>query len=370
MAINQDKYIDINSSVGGDVLGERSLQGLVFTRTTVDDKFAANSIMEMTLSETLDTFGSESDEYKFAVKYFGYISPSGGTPDKITFANFGESEAPSAALVRVDKATNNFGCFTFLAGDIDADGLLAAAEANAGFDYRYLMVVPVTSSTYSDVVAKLGKTVGCHVVLGADKYAAYMPMAIASSVDYDKANATTTMMFKRFAGAVATVDTNELSDALDKLHVNYIGGTQTNGTKIAFYQRGFNLDGVDAMVYMNEVWLKASITTAFFNLLSTVERIPANSSGLGYINVAIAEAIENALNNGVIMPGKTFNSAQRVRIAQLTNSTEAYATIENQGYWSNIVLVNNGNDEYVAKYRIVYSKGDSIRKVEGTHNLV
>ena len=143
-----------------------------------------------------------------------------------------------------------------------------------------------------------------------------------------------------------------------------------NGQQLAFYQKGVNLDGTDTAVYLNEVWFKAQVITNFFNLVTSVERIPANYVGESMILTGVVmPVVATALSNGVIMLGKTLSDAQRAIIFQYTNDESAADEIQNDGYWSAITIENDGG-EYKAFYRIIYAAGDSVRFVDGTHNIV
>ena len=290
-------------------------------------------------------------------------------------------ESPSDALSRVNTLSNNFGSFAILAGDIteaswtntDINDLLTQ---NAGYNYKYLASVPIlaNSGDFNDTsneiafVTAVGTQNGASANRGNDGTIAAMPMAIFGAIDYDGVGTAPNFMFKQISGETPTVFSDSVADTLDGLHVNYYGQTQVNGRPLAFYQRGFNLDGEDTAVYCNEVWLKSHIATAIFNLLLSTERVPANTDGEAMIYTTIAGATQKAITNGTIEPGKTLTPAQRSKVYQLTGDAEAYMRIQNAGYWLNVVIEQNGT-EYKAVYKLVYGKGDSIRKVEGTDVL-
>ena len=52
----------------------------------------------------------------------------------------------------------------------------------------------------------------------------------------------------------------------------------------------------------------------------------------------------------------------------------AWHDVRDKGYWYDVFIEENtgpsGLPEYVGKYTLVYGKGDWVRKVEGSHNLV
>lgn len=103
MAIPQTKYVNIISAVGGtSQVSQRDLIGRVFTNSSL---VPAGAVLEFAgLDAVGNWFGTESDEYAFAAKYFGYISKSGNIPQKISFA-LHAVEAMSARLYGKAKAT-------------------------------------------------------------------------------------------------------------------------------------------------------------------------------------------------------------------------------------------------------------------------
>jgi len=110
------------------------------------------------------------------------------------------------------------------------------------------------------------------------------------------------------------------------------------------------------------------------NLLLTTNRIPANNDGRGMVMAIIQGGVNKALNNGTILIGKTLTELQKVAVTQLTNDPLAWHDVQDNGYWYDVSIEQetgeSGVTEYTAKYTLAYSKGDMVRKVEGSHNLV
>lgn len=373
MAINMNRFIDIKSSAANAAVGSRELGGLVFssdacnTGASFKADYDLGKPIKLTLDEVTSGFASTTDIYKFAVKYFGYISPSGNTPNSLTVVKMLSDEDCATALARIDGLTNNFGCFTFL-GTQNSDDLAEAAAQNAGYDNKYLMVIGVTSDNASTVKTAVGEHNGLAYIQG-DAYAAYMIMAVAAATDYEQINSSTVFMFKQFNGETPTVTTDSDATSLDTAHINYYGRTQTNGKTIDFLQRGVLSNGKDIACYCNEIWLKSAIATRIINLFTSVEKIPANGDGEAMIANVVAEVATDALRNGSILVGKTLDANQRSQVLALTNDRNAISRVETQGYWLGIYIEKDG-EEYKCKYRLVYSKGDSIRKVDGVHNMI
>ena len=120
--------------------------------------------------------------------------------------------------------------------------------------------------------------------------------------------------------------------------------------------------------FANEIWLKSAIEAECLSMLLARKKVPANETGKALLRSVLQGIIEKALNNGTISAGKTLSTAQKVAITELTNDDAVIAIIEQVGYWLNIEIEKVsvlGNEEYHLKYTLIYSKGDSIRKVVG-----
>lgn len=90
MAISFKKYIDITSGVGGGAsVRERDLITRIFTNNAL---VPPNSYLEIdNIEDVAAYFGSNSEEYKRAAFYFGWISKNISRAKKISFARFVES---------------------------------------------------------------------------------------------------------------------------------------------------------------------------------------------------------------------------------------------------------------------------------------
>ena len=101
MAIPQTKYVNIISAVGGtSQVSQRDLMGRIFTSNPL---VPAGAVVEFSggsntaLVAVGNYFGTASEEYAFASKYFGYVSKKGTAPGKISFAK--HATTPLAASV-------------------------------------------------------------------------------------------------------------------------------------------------------------------------------------------------------------------------------------------------------------------------------
>lgn len=307
-------------------------------------------------------------------------------------------ETPNAVLHRTNADCNNFGSFNFIdLGEFTCGQFKDVAISNCGLNYKYLFCVACldgqttgaadavkmdkvsTASFKAYLKAKAGEVdeefvsddgiKGTAVINGCDVFSATMPMAIFASTDYNGVNTSTNFMFKQFPGETPTVTSDDVADQFDKANINYYGLAQVNGQRKSFFQTGVNSDGESMSVYCNEIWLKSVISTDIMNLFLTVEQIPATADGESMIYSVLMSAAERGVRNGMITKSKPLTDAQKAAIYRLTGNADAWFVVYNSGYIGT-VEIRQKDKKYIAYYKLIYSKGDSICKVEGSDILI
>ena len=95
MSISMSKYVNITSGVGGNNnVATRQLSGCVFTPNPMVDP-----LIPLFFHSSADVglyFGTLSEEYTRAVKYFGYVSPAIRNPSTLMFARYIKTDSPAA----------------------------------------------------------------------------------------------------------------------------------------------------------------------------------------------------------------------------------------------------------------------------------
>ena len=292
-------------------------------------------------------------------------------------------EQPVEALRRCNLMDDNFGSFCFL-DSLSVEEHKAVADLNASFSYKYLYSIDFAPEECKGVLFRVKGASGTCFTL--DKFAAYarfMPMALFAATKYDRANATKVFMYQQFSGEKPSVTTTSEANRYDAFDVdgmgthypvNYYGCTQQAGKTISFYQDGYNADGVDTACYCNEIWLKDAIAVELLNTFMAMEKIPANNIGEAIIKNAITTILDEAIKNETITIGKGLDTVQKSYIDMAANEAEAWRFVEVYGYWLKVELKSRalagGRTQYYADYVLVYSKGDAIRKVEGSDILI
>lgn len=297
-------------------------------------------------------------------------------------SNGSAAETPEAAMSRVADISNNFATFDFLC---DASGVDQLSDAQKGAvavwanaqNVVYCYLPGVTSLTASAVHAATDGLEGCGLTLNdaAADYTQFIPMAVLAATDYTRPAAAQNLMYQQAAGVKTTVETAALADYYDAMGINFYGATQSAGAKLAFYQRG-RLQGQniqDMGVFFNEIWLKDAFIVAFFNLLLAVPQLPAGRKGEDMVRAVMLEWLELAVTNGTILPLKDFSATQKAAIDALTGEADSWQTVYNSGWWLDVKVqqaTSNGKTEYQIHYVLVYSKGDSVKKIVGSNVMI
>lgn len=289
------------------------------------------------------------------------------------------AQSPLDAFQAAEQSSDSFGSASF-GESITVDEAKAVALYVAGENVKYQFYVSVTPSTYTATAAALDGIQSTGLILNgtAGEYKEAIPAAIMSATDYDRRNAAINYMYRQVGGYTADVTTDALANAYDAARVNYYGQTASAGQNISFFQRGFLLGGatspVDMSVHANEQWLKSYLTAQLLSLQLSLNKIPANNEGRAYILAQLIDAVNKAKVNGTIIIDKVLTVAQQIAITQLSNDPDAWRDVQSKGFWADVVIVQkvpvSGVTEYEAQYTLIYSKGDVVRRVTGSHNLI
>lgn len=361
-----------------------------------------NLTQKTSLAEVADAISEALDEKESGIATFSYEQDTArfvlqtiatGAGHSITFAtgnlaalvgmnqgnvamvisDSADAETPVDALSASAELNNNFFAFDFIqsiAGNEEA----IASWVNAQ-NIRYMWSKSVSVAEATELAGSLAEFDGVGLTL--DKYnemAGFLPMAIAAAINFDNANAAVNFMYQQSADITPSVNDATEQDAYDVMRVNYYGTTQQAGAPVSFYQNGVLLGSVSDMgVFVNEAWLKDAIFTSILNMRLGLDSLPANSTGLGLVKLAITSVIEKALNNGVISVGKTLDAAQKAYIAQLTGDADAWQQIQSNGYYLYATVekyTESGIEKFKVSYLLVYAKGDSINFVDGRDILI
>jgi len=361
-----------------------TLETAINANTAGGDVYTAATVVYNAATSSFILTGGEAGQT------INYATAATSGTDVSSLIGWSETTAPiisqgTAATSLTDilntsiKLSDNFASFAFVDLDVNAEQTNEIGTWVDNQNYQYMYCGDVGANNYNNIIAVAanhqGMAINYNVNYGDNSSlpAYLMPATIFAATDYTRINGTVNYMFQQFPNQAVAVTTNELANTLDPLHINYNGQTQKAGQKIEFYQDGYLADGTDIGVYANEIWLKDAMITELLNLELAVEKIPANIDGIGQIEATLEGVIDEALDNGTIMPGKELTNTQKAYITQITGDNTAWQRVQLNGYVLTVEIsqqVINGATKYIAEYTLVYSKGDVIRKVEGRHILI
>lgn len=293
-------------------------------------------------------------------------------------SNGAAAEEPVDAFTASVTNDNNFGSFLFM-GDITQNQIVANAEFNDTLNNQFMYSVACDADNASALFTVLGPISGVGLTLNLvdGEFAEMVPCMIEAATAYDQRNGVQSYDYQPNFDLTPSVSNNEDLATYEALNVNFYGVTQTAGVLRAFYQPGFLMgagnDATDMNVYANEQWFKDAAQASLLTLLLSLNQIPANLVGKAQMLGILQGVIQDALFNGTIEPTKTLTTAQKATITQLTGDPLAWQQVFNQGYWVDITITPttvNDKTVYVANYLLIYSKDDTIRKINGRDILI
>lgn len=290
-----------------------------------------------------------------------------------------EESTYSEVFDEIYQTNNNFATFVFL-GLTDSTEIATLADYVAqNYPSEFMLIAPVTSSNYTTIQSAVATIDGVSLELcGADedsgKFNFVLPMALAATTDYNKENGTVDYMYTQDSNMKVVVDDDATATTYDSVKINYYGRTQQAGQKLAFYQNGV-LQGnyQDQNIFVNEIWLKDALTTKYINYMLLTSNWYANKAGQAIGQGLAMDVIDRAKLNGTITTEKEISDADKVYIYNVTADENAWRQIYQEGYYLITSIEKktiNNQETYVFNYVLLYSKGDSIKKVEGINILI
>ena len=272
MAISQSKYVNIVSSLGGGAsVAQRELIGRVFTTNYL---VPVNSVIEFgggasaALSTIGEYFGTTSDEYAFASKYFAFTTKANTQPQKLGFARYVDADvdatliggkAPALATlqaitsgtltltidetekaltgINLSSATSYSDVADLIETAIDDSTTACSYDAENG---RFNITAAVSLTYATGTVAEaLGFIEGVGIL--SDASAATTPLATVSA----SAELSNNFFSFCFLGDLATSDITEVAQWTHNQNVKYMYSVAVSVSNYsAIYQAVKDFDGV------------------------------------------------------------------------------------------------------------------------------
>ena len=358
------------------------VQGWIRTAFSSEDVLQSSTLTYDSSTNTFKFDTGEDDDVTMTFTGGGNNLPNlmGISEEQNPVISVGAEESTySEVFDDVYQANNNFATFTFLNLTDSTELATLADHVAQNYPSEFMFVVPVTSSNYATIQSATANINGVSLELCGDtedtgKYNFVMPMSITATTDYNKENGTVNYMYMQDSNMAVVVDDDTSATTYDSVKVNYYGRTQQAGQKLAFYQNGV-LQGnyQDQNIYVNEIWLKDALCTKFLNYMLLTSNWYANKAGQAIGQGLVVDIIDRAKLNGTITTEKEISESDKVFIYNITADENAWRQIYQLGYYliTSISKVKiNNQDTYQFNYTLIYSKGDSIKKVEGQNILI
>jgi hypothetical protein len=391
MAISQTNYVDITSAVAGaSATGAPSLQHRRMTSGVLTNlngqQAAAGEVVTVTygMLEILNQVLGSSADRAFAQQYFSVKTTAPASkPSSLQFVHFNASTTAVDAYILSRQANKNFGSFSI-------EGLQSASQTELTKLKNYHMSYNVLHQLYIELDTKTGidslpvyttfkdvPMTGFILSETAGEHKAVIPAALIDATDFEGRNTVNQVMYRQASGMTPDVDNDIDKFRLDGQLVNYYGLTSVNATPLAFFQKGNLMGGVadprGMMVAACEQWIKGKIASDLINTL-VASRIPANLDGRTRVSTIITNgAVQSALRSGAIIKLKELTQLQKEVILDMTGDELAPMDVFNNGFWLDVeirTVVVDGIEEKHARYVLIYSKADFVRKIVGSNNLI
>lgn len=286
------------------------------------------------------------------------------------------ANTPAGVMGQVVAATQNFATFMTVAEQtLDVKEAFAAWVQTTNQRYLYVCQDSDASATTSpDATGSFGNIVNAaqdtgvmpvYETDGSGTIAAFQT-AIAASINFNQQNGRTTAAFRGQAGLLAQVTNETVYNNLVANGYNCYAAIATANQQFTQNQPG-QISGVFRWfdTYINQIFLNSQFQLALMNLLASVPAIPYVTRGYNLIRNALLDPINQALNFGSIVKGVQLSSSQSAQLNNATGDTSATATIQNTGWYLQILdpgaIVRGGRGTPVINF--YYTDGGSVQQI-------
>ena len=271
----------------------------------------------------------------------------------------------------ITAVTRNFVGFTTLTEATDDNAKSYAAWADLDDDYCYFHWSTNTNllskaTNQSSLPVQLQGYNTTAVVYGTVYDAVFM-LAVGASIDWTSTNALKTWFAKNASGLNAKILSDTEAEALESIRCNYMGQFATRNANFILLNRGCltgTMYGFIDTLY-GAIWLRARLQRGLMDCFAGNNRIPYNANGYGILATFIAEAVDEALGNGVIDVGLRISDAERITIMNEINE-DISVELLNNGYWYKIEdpTANARADRQSPVMAMYYTYAGSVQQIE------
>jgi hypothetical protein len=190
--------------------------------------------------------------------------------------------------------------------------------------------------------------------------------AIAASINFQQENGRTTAAFRGQTGLVAQVTNETVYENLIANGYNCYASFATANQNFTQNQPG-QISGAFRWfdTYIDQIFLNSQFQLALMNLLASLPAVPYVTRGYNLIRSALLGPINQGLNFGSIVSGVQLSSSQSAALNNAVNDTGATATIQNTGWYLQILdpgaIVRGGRGSPTINF--YYTDGGSVQQI-------
>lgn len=216
------------------------------------------------------------------------------------------------------------------------------------------------------------------------EYVNVLDCAICAAIDYEAADGTINFNFQPADGytpitTLGTVtdyqsgQTNlALTEELDALCISYVYSVGFGSQEVVYYGKGLMSGSFgNEAEQTNEAWLEKQIQISVINGLDAVNKLPLQGEKADRALSAWLNApFEQSITNGMTAKGGTLSDADKVLIVQATNNPSAVDAVEANGYYYQILSVNQ-DDRTNTRRRVVTCRltAGVVNQIRITNNI-
>ena len=286
------------------------------------------------------------------------------------------ANTPAGVMAQIVASTQNWATFMTV-----AEQTLSVKEAFAAWvqttNQRYLYVCQdsdVTPTESPNATGSFGNIVNAaqdtgvmpvYDISGTGVIAAFQT-AIAASINFQQENGRTTAAFRGQTGLVAQVTNETVYENLIANGYNCYASFATANQNFTQNQPG-QISGAFRWfdTYIDQIFLNSQFQLALMNLLASVPAVPYVTRGYNLIRSALLGPINQGLNFGSIVSGVQLSSSQSAALNNAVNDTGATATIQNTGWYLQILdpgaIVRGGRGSPTINF--YYTDGGSVQQI-------
>jgi len=191
-------------------------------------------------------------------------------------------------------------------------------------------------------------------------------MGVTASINFNQEKGRISYAFKGNANLTPEVTDLTTANNLIANGYSFYGDYATANQQFLFFNNG-QLSGDYLWIdpYVDAIWLNNALQLALMTLFSNVNALPYNTQGYTMIETVVQGIIQQALFNGVIVPGVTLSAGQ-IAIANSQAGTDISSQLQNQGYFFQVVPVTDPTVRAARQSPVCnlwYTDGGSIQQI-------